>query len=333
MKDEINLPHFLADTWWYALTKRLNDSDFLKLVKLREKQGFNAAQIVVGIPPEVEIEDENAKSIYGSAFDKKGKINYKYLEFAKKRIEIMNEYNLMAIVYGAWGNHIDIIGTKKMKNWWNELIKTLDDLNVVYCLTGEIEIGCKSYKKRIKKWKKVLKEIKKKTQKPILIHTMPDNDSISIEKNIEANTFQTGHDKEREESLWKNIYESKKKYPKKPAINLEPWYEGINNNFYKKEQLKAFWLSVTSGAYAICYGAQGIWNVGDGSFLSHWGNQTFEEALKLDTPNILGKEYKKLLEQGVFDWNKIEIEKEENRLISITRISDEGQKISYKYEE
>ena len=27
------LPHFLADTWWYALTNRLNDNDYLKLVK------------------------------------------------------------------------------------------------------------------------------------------------------------------------------------------------------------------------------------------------------------------------------------------------------------
>ena len=55
------LPHFLADTWWYAITKRLNDKDFLKLVKTRQNQGFTAAQIVVGIPPEVEIEDLQEK--------------------------------------------------------------------------------------------------------------------------------------------------------------------------------------------------------------------------------------------------------------------------------
>ena len=97
----MRLPHFLADTWWFALTKRLNDEDFLKLVKTREKQGFTAAQIVVGIPPEVGIKNENASSIFGGAWNEKGEINKKYLELAKKRIKIMNDHNIKAIVYGA----------------------------------------------------------------------------------------------------------------------------------------------------------------------------------------------------------------------------------------
>lgn len=291
------LPHFLADTWWYAITKRLNDKDFLKLVKTRQEQGFTAAQIVVGIPPEVEIEDENAKSIYGSAFDKKGNINYKYLEFARKRIEIMNKHNLLAIVYGAWGNQIEWIGYRKMKKWWRELIKTIDDLDVIYCLTGELDIKAASKKIRIKKWTKVLKSINKITEKPIIIHTMPESSACSLIKNhrlIVANTFQTGHNPKAEKEIWERINIEKSKYPDKPVINLEPHYEGIHNQFSEEEQIKQFRKSIEIGAHAVCYGAQGIWNVGDGKFLSHWGTQTFEEALKLKTPEILGKEYKKI---------------------------------------
>lgn len=55
----------------------------------------------------------------------------------------------------------------------------------------------------------------------------------------------------------------------KPFINLEPWYEGINNSFFESDQIFAFWTSMLSGASAYCYGSHGIWDVGDGNFLAH----------------------------------------------------------------
>ena len=39
---------FLADTWWFALTRRLPDEAFAALVEKRVKQGFTAVQLVVG---------------------------------------------------------------------------------------------------------------------------------------------------------------------------------------------------------------------------------------------------------------------------------------------
>ncbi len=369
-QENVHLPHFLADTWWFAMT-RLDEERFLQLVKTRQKQGFTAAQIVVGIPPEVGIENENAKSIYGSAYDMHGNINYDYLRFVKNRIKIMNSHGLSAIVYGAWGYQIEWIGTKNMCHWWKELIKTIDDLDVIYCLTGEVDIWCnpilsklllpnkttsdlsvksnnirkilkkfyhiifnedKLRKRRITKWSKILQEINQITNKPIMIHTLPKSSGFSCVENINlisANTFQTGHTRDSEINIWKNIYESKKQFSEKPVINLEPWYEGIFNDFYQDDQLKAFWLSVVSGAHAICYGALGIWNIGDGKFLSQWGDQTFEQALKLNTPNILGKSYKILLEHEVFDWNNIIVDKLENYFISITRKSTDNRKITY----
>ena len=354
----LDLPHFLADTWWFALTQRLNEERFLQLVKTREKQGFTAAQIVVGIPPEVGIENENAKSIVGSPWDKKGNINNEYLEFAKKRIKIMNEHHITAIVYGAWGHQIEWIGTNKMIKWWKQIIKTLDKCDVIYCLTGEIDIWNNpilakqllpnkttqdiilnsqrvkntlkeiyykvfyknniSKRTRLKKWQKVLSNIEKTTNKPFIVHTLPTLSGFSAIKSIEllsANTFQTGHSRESKDSLWKNIYNSKRTFPNAPAINLEPYYEGIHNDFFDKWQLEAFWLSSVSGCYAICYGAHGIWNIGDGQFLNQWGKQTFQEALALKTPVILGKTYKLLLEYGIFDWNDIFVDTTNNEVI------------------
>jgi hypothetical protein len=53
MSPRAELPAFLADTWWFGLTGRLGDEAFRRLVALRASQGFTAAQLVVGIPPEV----------------------------------------------------------------------------------------------------------------------------------------------------------------------------------------------------------------------------------------------------------------------------------------
>lgn len=284
----------------------------------------------------------------------------------------MNDHNIKAIVYGAWGHQIEWIGTEKMIKWWKTLIKELDQYDIIYCLTGEIDIWCdqisskillpdkstqniipenkkiknalkKIYskmffsdnpfrKRRINKWNKVLENIRKYTNKPILIHTLPTSSSFDVTHKIEmisANTFQTGHTKESKDEIWNNIYTSITKYPNKPVINLEPYYEGIHNDFLGKWQLDAFWLSVSSDAYSICYGAHGIWNVGDGNFLSQWGKQTFKEALELKTPEILGKTYKVVLAEGILDWQNVSINKKEGQLVSISRMSKEGKKMTY----
>jgi hypothetical protein len=78
-------------------------------------------------------------------------------------------------------------------------------------------------------------------------------------------------------------------------INLEPWYEGIGDQFWAEDQLFSYWVTVLAGAMSYCYGAHGIWNVGDGNFLAHWGKQTFSQALALDTPRLIGLSHEQYL--------------------------------------
>lgn len=376
---------FLADTWWFGMTARCSDDDFLRLVKKRKEQGFTAAQIVVGIPPEVGIYNENALSAVGGAFTLEGKINREYLKLARERIKIMNEHGLTAIIYGGWGHQIEWMSQKFMKNWWKSVVETFDDLDAIYCLTGESDIGCtpfmakallpdktssqvyfqknryriglqiqgkvsrlllrcgvnvnleqkiKSYmrKKRRKKWSRILAYLYKITKKPILIHTTPEIEGFEAVENHEylaANTFQTGHGIESLEEIWRLPQKSKERYPDAPTINLEPFYEGIHNQFFLEEQLRAFWLSVTAGNHSICYGAHGIWNIGDGKFLSHWGSQSFDEAMKRVTPSILGKNFRIIREEKVFDWKSSRINAQNQQLVSITRVSETGQRMTY----
>jgi len=355
------LPHFLADTLWFGMTKRISDEEFIEYAKLRQKQGFTAIQIVVGMPPDLGALNENAKSPVGAAWDLEGNINLAYLDHAKKRIEILLEHNLMPIVYGSWGNHIDWMDEHFLCRWWDEVIKALDGYDVIYSLTGEIdlfydpELACMTLPdktsgdvtysfrdlpndeeiraERYRKWEYVLEHISEKTNKHIIVHPWVGVSGYPRMKRkdlLSACTFQTGHDEDSYIAMWQNIYNAKRTYPGVPAINLEPWYEGILGRFFTYDMIKAFWLHAASGAYSICYGAHGVWGISDGVFLSNWGKQTFREAIKLESPNLYGKTYKILLDMGVFDWEHSEAELDGEELVAMTRISDDGkQKMKY----
>lgn len=135
-----NFDRFLCDTWWYGLTQRIDDKRFEELARLRANQGFTTVQMVVGIPPEVGPENLNASSSVGTAWSLEGEFNQDYLKYSRERVKLLNSLGLSAILYGAWGQQIEWLGEKKMKAWWGEIVKNFDDLDVMYCLTGESDI-------------------------------------------------------------------------------------------------------------------------------------------------------------------------------------------------
>ena len=47
MSRRAEIPCFLADTWWFALTSRLDDDRFRRLVAQRASQGFTAIAILI----------------------------------------------------------------------------------------------------------------------------------------------------------------------------------------------------------------------------------------------------------------------------------------------
>ncbi len=147
---------FLADTHWYSLTQRLSKTELVKLASLRQKQGFNAIQLAVCIPPEVGPLNPNAQSEVGFPWLIKKPLgkevieintNPAYLNLAREKIKMINEQGLGVIVYGAWGHQIEWTGTENMKRWWGELTDTLNDLEVMYSLTGESNISIGSERK------------------------------------------------------------------------------------------------------------------------------------------------------------------------------------------
>lgn len=127
----------LADTWWFGLTSRRPPARWDELARRRVAQGFNAVQLVAGIPPEVGPLNENARSDAGFPWRLDGAINDDYLALARERIGRLNTLGLRVIVYGAWGHQIAWLGREGMARWWSRLVAAVDDLDVAYCLTGE----------------------------------------------------------------------------------------------------------------------------------------------------------------------------------------------------
>ena len=323
---------FLADTWWYALTARLKDEDFLRLAKLRVAQGFTAVQLVCGIPPETTPENPNAASPVGPAWTRSGDFNQEYLQYARGRIKHLNEIGLTVIVYGAWGPQINWLGVQRMIAWWREVIEITRDLDVIYCLTGEsnLQPGIRDlalfngqidlvqtldrlldatrFTKKVKNrllrtpamilnrrhaWSVVLREVAKLTTTPILLHVSPGLtafDCVEDPALLAANTVQTGHTEQSRPYLhkWPLQHYARPDAMGRGFVNLEPWYEGILARFRGPDQLYAYWVSMLAGAVSHCYGAHGVWNAGDGSYLDHWGSQTLEQAMALDTPRLMG---------------------------------------------
>jgi hypothetical protein len=358
----------LVDTWWYGLTRRLTAADFQALAELRVDQGFSAVQLVVGIPPEVGPANPNAASTVGPAWNLAGQLNHRYLQLAAQRITILNDFGLRVIVYGAWGQQISWLGRPKMVSWWQEIVNYLDDLDVIYCLTGEsnlfigqedillpdrstMALGRSKIRGRLppkligparkiiqrwrqrrpqqnlsqkhqrqENWSYVLEALAQMTARPIIIHTNAGETGWQVVSNrqyLAANTTQTGHSQTTRNALWQIPLRELKDNPQQIFINLEPWYEGISDNFYRADQLYAYWVSMLAGAASCCYGAHGIWNVGDGRFLAHWGKQTFEQAKLLDTPRLLGRSHAQFL--ACQNLQQTALETRDGQLIAISR--------------
>ena len=132
---------WLADTWWFGATNRLKwPEPFKSLAMDRKKKGFSVIQIVVGYPPEVELNSENAKNSGGFPFDSNGNINSKYFDEVDEKIKYLLGIGLVPCIVGGWGYHIDLLGVEKIKILWQEIVKRYSKYPVIFCLTGDPDL-------------------------------------------------------------------------------------------------------------------------------------------------------------------------------------------------
>lgn len=314
---------YLADTWWYGATSRTSWDSFKKLVALRSKQGFNAVQIVVGYPPEIDPHSVDASNSGGWPIIN-NKINEAYFVDVDKRINYLLTHKIVPVIFGSWGYHSHLIGERNITMLWDEIIRRYGKYNVIWSLAGEVDlapsifvIGSKTrsalikpfikiwkilkkivsvkhndnIKSQIKIWNNIAKHIKRKSDNLLTVHVhskQTANELFSSPKWLDINTIQSGHDHSSIKFMRESALNNNSNL--QPFINLEPWYEGIKNDFYADDQRLAFWAMMLSGAKGYSYGANGIWQMStkNDPFLSHWGVSDWKDSLKYDGAKQLG---------------------------------------------
>ena len=351
----------LADTWWYGLSRRWTRAQFASLAERRADQGFDAVQLVAGIPPEVGPAHPDAASEVGAAWRLSGRRNEAYLELARDRLELLCKLQLRPIVYGGWGPQVEWIGVPRMKRWWTELARTCSGLDVVFCLCGEVDLHCDrprallpdrssstvpplsisarvirratrlalpgkrpdaAKRNRVRAWRQVLRHARREVGKPLLVHTTSATTAFELfgdDPDLAANSTQTGHNHAARKLLYERPTRHRRDYGGRPFVNLEPWYEGIRDSFGMSDQLFAFWASKLAGSTGHVYGAQGVWNLGDGRFLSHWGTQTLQTATALPTPSLLGSLHRWFREHRIGEMEPFIRRGDDGRAIAIGR--------------
>ncbi len=287
-----------------------------QLAQQRAAQGFTAIQLVATFPPEVSTSSPHAKHADGWALDENGQINQAYFTQLDAKIAAILDAGLTPIIYGSWGNHIDALGVECMCRIWQELLDRYSTFPVLWCVCGEVDLppaatwlhnfpfntklgplirtlvqplkplvfNAKSWRtKRLANWNLVGEYIAAHDpqHRPILIHPHMEFTARELFPKAEwlsANSFQSGHDLSRLDWLRQKAVQAYQAHD--PALNLEPWYEGLGGNFGAQLQRHAFWASMLSGCIGYAYGAQGLWNMNQPgeAFLGHWGNTDWQTA-------------------------------------------------------
>ena len=207
---EDGTPFFwLADTWWYGMTKRTRWEDFETLVQDRKKKGFTVIQTVVGVPPEVDIFSPQAGNSGGLPFIKRFSVipnlfrdlnskkqmlnqvqhdnidlNLKYFIEVDKKIKYLVDNDLVPCIFGAWGHHIDILGVDLIKKWWGEIVRRYAKYPVVWCLTGEADIFLSAYSFNNSFIKKMISYLPNNLKQLIMSFRIPIFIGINFVRNL-----------------------------------------------------------------------------------------------------------------------------------------------------
>lgn len=330
---------WLADTWWFGLTGRIDWPDGFKLLaEDRVRKGFNVIQLVAGPPSEFDAValpfDPQVGNDGGLPWEPGyPRINPGYYDHADLRIRWLVGQGLVPCIVGMWGFHLAYMGVAKARQHWRNLVARYGSYPVVWCAAGEAcmptySVGAKGPESAdyggemadLKRgWTDVTRYLRE--QDPfgnlITIHSsdVPGGSRGMVEdvEVLDFNMLQTGHFGYRslEPSVSTLVQEAAKR-PPMPTLIGEACYEGILGGSREEVQRFLFWTSVLSGACGFSYGAQGIWGMNTADrplrgYTASWGDATWREAMQLPGSAQLGLA-RRFLER--YPWQMFEVRRE-----------------------
>ena len=314
---------WLGDTWWMGLCQRLKwPEDFQALTADRVAKGFSLVQIVAGLYPDMPGFDPRGANEAGFPWEADyARLNPAYFDQADLRIGWLVRSGLVPCVVGSWGYYLPLLGLRKIKQHWRNLIARWGAYPVVWCLAGE---GAMPYylskdkegdvHTQVNGWIEVGRTIRQLDpyQHPLTLHSAQEIcDLVQDEDLLAVNLIQPGHG--GQEPLANAVAFMQREYahkPVAPALIAEVSYEGILHYSGAEVQRLTFWSAMLCGAAGHTYGANGLWQVntrqapdGASPHGATWGNIPWDEAARLPGSGQLGLA-KRLLER--YEWWRFE---------------------------
>lgn len=309
---------WLSDTWWMALSSRLDFETFKELVKKRKEQGFNVIQLVAGLFPDMDSFDTRGANKAGFAWsDGYEAINPAYFDEADKKILYLLEEGFTLCIVGSWGYYLKKMGLEKMQQHWRYIIARWGAYPIVWCLAGEATMPYYLSSNRGQEmqelregWEKIAKYVRsiKPSHSLLTLHPMECSLQEINEELIDFNLLQASHF--GLESVKKGVSLLSKCKGQMPTILDEINYEGILRNTHDAVQRLGFWSSILSGSCGFGYGANGIWQInklnepfGASPSGANWGNTPLKRAIDFEGAKQIAKA-KEFLQQ--FAWHNLE---------------------------
>ena len=308
---------WLADTWWMGLCQRLKwPEEFQYLAADRAGKGFSVIQIVAGLYPDMPGFDPRGANEAGFPWEQDyTRINPAYFDMADLKIQWLVRSGLMPCIVSAWGYYLPILGIKKIKQHWRNIIARWGAYPVIWCLAGEVvmpyylsETKEKDASVQRAGWIEVGEYVRQidPYHRPVTVHDHVLNDQVQ-----DINMLQTGHGGMGSLSnTIAMVAEGRTRQPAMPVLVGEVSYEGIMHDSGAEVQRLTFWSAVLSGAAGHTYGANGIWQFntrqkpyGASPWGGTWGNTPWDEACRLPGSGQLGLA-KRLLSR--YAWQRFE---------------------------
>lgn len=314
---------WMGDTWWMGLCARLPWPDgFQRLAVDRVAKGFSVIQIVAGLYPDMPGFDPRGANEAGFPWEADyARINPAYFDQADLRIRWLVSAGLLPCVVGSWGYYLPLMGVKKIKQHWRNLVARWGAYPLCWCLAGEAampyylsETKEADEKAQIAGWTDLARYVREidPFHHLVTIHpTQVGRDQLLDDSLLDLNMLQTGHDGYR--SVPNTVAKVRQEYrrtPTMPVLVGEANYEGIIHFNEAEIERLTFWSALLSGACGHTYGANGLWQLnnpgrpyGASPWGGAWGGPNWEDASRLPGSAQLGLA-KKLLER--YPWWRFE---------------------------
>ena len=271
---------YLADTVWMAVSN-LSIPEWDEYLDCRAEQGFSAVQ--VSLLPILHDTSTSELNEFGfEIIDNKPefyKINNAYFDKAVTMVKMAYERGLTALLMPLWCNYIpgtwaaERIGADftipydAVEPYYEYITRRFAPYEPMYSVSGdtrfETQRVCDYYTLSLRLIRKYAPEALTTMHLAPAINGLPD---VFVKNpDLDFYMYQSGHhvDENTNPFRFAKVFYS---YPKRPAVNGEPSYEGHGHAF-KRERFSAFevrmasWQSLLSGSKAgVSYGAHGLWS-------------------------------------------------------------------------